>query len=49
MLIEVSKEELEIIKSALSWAIYWIENKENLKNLNSVLSVIDRLQQESEG
>lgn len=42
MLIEVSKEELEIIKSALSWVIYWIENKENLRNLNSVLSVIDR-------
>lgn len=42
MLIEVSKEELEIIKSALSWTIYWIENKEKLRNLNSVLSVIDR-------
>ena len=42
MFIEVLKEELEIIKSALSWAIYWTENKENLRNFSGVLSVIDR-------
>lgn len=42
MIIEISEEELKIIKSALNFAIYWIENKENLRKLNNTLSSLEK-------
>lgn len=42
MIIEISEEELKIIKSALNFAIYWIENKESLRKLNNTLSFLEK-------
>lgn len=42
MIIEISEEELKIIKSVLNFAIYWIENKENLRKLNNTLSSLEK-------
>ena len=42
MKIELTKEELKLIKSCLHWTVYWMENKDKLKNLQQLLNTLDK-------
>lgn len=42
MLVELSKEELNIIKCSLAWCTYWMENKHYLEEVQNLLSTLDK-------
>ena len=42
MNIELTEEELLMIKSALNFAIYWTNNRENIRCLKDTLDALDK-------